>query len=147
MKIGSTSSSGATAATSAAGGRRGAGGPESFSAAGSASGPQGAAPSAAASSAGRVGGLEALLALQEMGGPLERRRRALARGGRVLDGLDRVQLALLDGGDPRSALGDLARDAAEARERGDDIGLDDVLDEIDVRAAVELAKAETRRVA
>ena len=94
-----------------------------------------------------VGGLDALLALQDVGGPLERRRRAMARGGRVLDDLDRVQLAILDGGDPHEALGSLARTSAEARERGDDIGLDGVLDEIDVRAAVELAKAETRRAA
>ena len=58
-----------------------------------------------------------------------------------------MQLALLDGGDPRDALGALARTAAEARERGDEPGLDDVLDQIDLRAAVELAKAETRRAA
>ena len=82
-----------------------------------------------------------------MGGPLERRRRALTRGGRVLDDLDRVQMAILDGDDPREALGSLARTSAEARERGDDAGLDGVLDAIDLRAAVELAKAETRRAA
>ena len=144
MKIGGGPSA---AAPASSGGRRPAGGTDAFAAASPTTSARGAAPAAAAGSAGLVGGLDALLALQDVGGPLERRRRALARGGRVLDGLDRVQLSILDGGDPHAALNDLARSSAEARERGDDSGLDGVLDEIDVRAAVELAKAETRRAA
>lgn len=143
MKIGG----GAPAAPASAGGRRPAGGAGGFASAAPASSAQEAAPAASAPAAGRLGGLDALLALQDVGGPLERRRRALTRGGRVLDDLDRVQMAILDSGDPREALGSLARTSAEARERGDDAGLDGVLDAIDLRAAVELAKAETRRAA
>ena len=118
MKIGS--GPGAASGASAAGARRGAsaGG---YSPAGASAPAGGAAPASAASAAGLVGGLDALLALQDVGGPLERRRRALSRGGRVLDGLDGVQLALLDGDDPGEALGALAHSAAEARERGDDL--------------------------
>ena len=60
----------------------------------------GAAPAAAAGPAGpvaSVSGLSALLALQETGGPLERRRRAVSRAGRILDVLDEVKLALVSG--------------------------------------------------
>ena len=43
--------------------------------------------------------MDALLALQEVDGPLERRRRAVRRGGRLLDALDAVKLALLGDGE------------------------------------------------
>ena len=51
-----------------------------------------------------VGSIDALLALQEVGGPLERRRKAVRRAGVILDVLDEVKLALLDGGVPPAAL-------------------------------------------
>ena len=44
-----------------------------------------AAPARAASIGG-VSSVQALIALQEMGGPLERRKKAMERGGRLLDG-------------------------------------------------------------
>ncbi len=139
MKI--SGSSGAGAAAGVAGARRpaGAGG---FSPTAEAGGAGLAAASAPATGAGPVTGLEALLALQDVGGPLERRRRAIARGGRLLDDLDKIKLALLDGGDPAAVLGALRAGVAETRERGEEPALDDVLDQIDLRAAVELAKAE-----
>lgn len=145
MKIGG--GAGAPSGPSRTGGSAPAGTAGGFAPAGAAGSVRGAAPASAASGAGLVGGLGALLALQDVGGPLERRRRAVARGGRLLDDLDRVKLALLDGGDPADALHALSRACAEARERGDDPGLDGVLDEIDLRAAVELAKAEVGRAA
>ena len=145
MKIGS--GSGAASGPSGVGARPAAGSASGFAPAAGASAARGAAPANATSAAALVGGLDALLALQDVGGPLERRRRAVARGGRLLDDLDRVKLTLLDGGDPAAALGALSQACAEARERGDDPGLDGVLDEIDLRAAVELAKAEVGRAA
>jgi hypothetical protein len=89
-----------------------------------------------------VGSIDALLALQEVGGPLERRRRAVRRAGVILDVLDEVKLALLDGAVPPAALERLL--AAVRLERGgaDDARLQGVLDEIETRAAVELAKIE-----
>ena len=143
MKIGGA---GGPQGAAAAGARRpSAGG--GFSATAAASEARGAAPASAPAGAGAISGLDALLALQEMGGPLERRRRAMARGGRLLDDLDGLKLALLDGGDGAHVLARLTAGVAEARERGDDAGLDGVLDEIDLRAAVELAKAEIARAA
>ncbi|MEW6595931.1 MAG: flagellar assembly protein FliX [Pseudomonadota bacterium] len=102
----------------------------------------GAAPAARASSASAVGGLDALLALQEAGGPLERRRRAVRRAGKILDGLEQVKMALLDSASPAPALTALAAVVKEVRAETDDPMLEDVLNEVDVRAAVELAKRE-----
>jgi hypothetical protein len=91
--------------------------------------------------------MDALLALQEVDGPIERRRRAVRRGGRLLDALDQVKLALLGGESAGPALERLAAAAREQRVGSFDPGLDGVLDEIETRAAVELAKAEMSRLA
>jgi len=109
----------------------------------------GAAPASAAtaraSGPGGVGSLDALLALQELEGPLERRRRAMRRANRILDQLDGVKLALLgdEAGAPK-ALSGLAEAVRDQRSATEDAGLEGVLDEIEVRAAVELAKREAR---
>ena len=87
------------------------------------------------------------MALQDIGGPLERRRRATARGGRLLDALDELKIGLLDGSLPRQAVERLARDAREQRMLTDDPGLDAILGEIETRAAVELAKLEVNGLA
>lgn len=106
-----------------------------------------AAPAARTAAMVGVGSIDALLALQEVGGPLERRRKAVRRAGVILDVLDEVKLALLDGGVPPAALERLM--AAVRLERGgaDDARLQGLLDEIETRAAVELAKLEVGRAA
>ena len=105
------------------------------------------AASAGASSVGAVTSLDALLALQETPGPLERRKRAIKRAGGLLDVLDKVKLSLLDGSDPGHALRQLSIAVRESRDETGDAGLEDVLDHIETRAAVELAKEEmTHRI-
>jgi hypothetical protein len=89
-----------------------------------------------------VSSVDALLALQETLSPLERRRRAVARAGRVLDLLDAVKLAILDGEISGESLERLRQSLAETRAATDDPKLEGVLDEIETRAAVELAKRE-----
>jgi hypothetical protein len=109
----------------------------------------GAAPASAATArtaAGAgVGSLDALLALQELEGPLERRRRSVRRANRILDELDGVKLALL-GGDEAApeALSKLAQAVGDERAATDDPALEGVLNEVEVRAAVEMAKRERR---
>lgn len=107
--------------------------------------PSGVGETAAASSAHAVAGvssLAALLALQEVGGPLERKRRAVSRAGRLLDSLDAVKLAVLDGAVTPAMLNDLARGMREQRQATDDANLESLLLEIETRAGVELAKLE-----
>lgn len=103
-----------------------------------------AASGAAAQTAGLsgVGSLDALIALQDIGGPLERRRRAVGRAGRILDVLDELKIALLDGAMSPTSLDRLLRTVREERASTDDPRLEGVLDEIETRAAVELAKLE-----
>lgn len=96
---------------------------------------------------GGIGSLDALLALQDVGGPLERRRRAMGRAGRILDVLDEVRVALIDGEVSARDLERLARAVREERMSTDDAGLEGVLNEIETRAAVEMAKLEQAKVA
>ncbi|NEX95156.1 flagellar assembly protein FliX, partial [Caulobacter sp. 17J65-9] len=105
------------------------------------------APSAKAGAVGGVSSVDALLALQATEGPLERRRRAMGRASRILDRLDEIKLSMLGGGATGAALQDLAQAVREERAETDDTGLEGVLNEIETRAAVELAKAEMGRVA
>ena len=137
MKI--TGPNGTGAASGPRGGRAaGAGGfrlPETGEAAGASSG----------AGVGRltgVMGVDALLALQDVGGPLERKRRAVSRAGRILDVLDEIKVALLDGHLSLGQLDRLRRAIRDERSATDDPKLEGLLDEIEVRAAVEMAKLE-----
>lgn len=94
-----------------------------------------------------IGSVDALIALQDVGGPLERRRRAVGRAGRILDVLDEVKLALIDGEVSGRDLERLMRAVREERMATDDGALEGVLNEIETRAAVELAKLEQAKVA
>ena len=92
-----------------------------------------------------VGSLDALLALQEVSGPLERRRKAVRRAGRILDVLDEIKLALIDGDLSASALDRLVTAVRQERAGVEDPRLEGVLNEIETRAAVEIAKLELAR--
>ena len=89
----------------------------------------------------------ALMALQGVEDATERRRRAIRRGGGLLDRLDELKLALLAGEAGDGALDRLTRTLREERPVDADAELNSLLDQIDLRAAVELAKAELRRSA
>ena len=110
-----------------------------------------AAPAAAATSAAApaasVGDVSALMALQGVEGPLEKRRRAVKRGGGILDRLDELKLGLLSGDGDDAVIERLGRILREERPDDGDPGLNAVLDQIELRAAVEMAKAELRRSA
>jgi hypothetical protein len=95
-----------------------------------------------ASGVNAVSSLGALIALQDVGGPLERRRRALGRGGAILAALEALKLDLLEGRITPGAMRALTRAVREQRALTDDPGLEGLLDEIETRAAVELAKLE-----
>jgi hypothetical protein len=84
-----------------------------------------------------------LLALQNLAGAgTERRRRAIGRGHALLDLLDAVRRGLLEGGVPTTALAQLRAELVHAVEPDQEPALCTLLEAIDVRAAVEIAKLE-----
>lgn len=88
-----------------------------------------------------LGGIDALIALQGVEDPTERRRRAVKHGGRALDALDELKMRLLAGTLDQATMLRLKSVAADLHDNSGDDRLDQVLAEIDLRVAVELAKA------
>ncbi len=88
--------------------------------------------------------LDALIALQGVEDFKERKKRAVAKGRNALDVLDQLKLGLLDGTVDQGTLARLKIAADGLNEGSGDAGLDAVLGEIDLRVAVELAKAGIR---
>lgn len=87
-----------------------------------------------------VAGIDALLALQGVEDPTERRSRAVRRGRSALDVLDDLKIGLLAGSFDRGMVERLRNAAAELKSTSGDTGLDQVLSEIELRVEVELAK-------
>jgi hypothetical protein len=99
---------------------------------------------AAASSLRAISTVDALIALQGVENSTERKKRAVVKGRNALDVLDSLKLSLLDGSVDRSTLARLQVAAEGLTEETGDPGLDMVMGEIDLRVAVELAKAGIR---
>jgi hypothetical protein len=91
-----------------------------------------------------VSTVDALIALQQVDEPLGRRRRAVRRAGRLLDELENLKLGLLSGELGEVDLRRLAAAVQEQREATSDPDLEALLDQIEARAAVEMAKLEAR---
>jgi hypothetical protein len=100
-----------------------------------------AQPQAAAVALRTLGGIDALIALQGIEDPLERRRRVVRHGRRALDALDELKLGLLAGTLDQATMLRLKSAAVDLKEGSGDERLDGVLAEIDLRVEVELAKA------
>lgn len=88
-----------------------------------------------------IGGIDALIALQGLEDPAERRRKAVKHGRRALDALDELKLGLLSGTLNQTALLRLKSAATDLKGSSGDENLDGVMAEIDLRVEVELAKA------
>lgn len=120
--------------TDKASGSRAAFWPDTAAATAGRTGVSGAGPVAA------VGSVEALLALQGAGDEAGARRQATERAFTLLDVLDDLKIALLEGGVPRAKLVRLMDTLKSRREQVSDPRLEAMLDEVETRAAVELAK-------
>jgi hypothetical protein len=98
----------------------------------------------AAGAAAPASGISALLAAQEVedaaSGPSRGRARARARAESLLDRLDEIRVGLLSGTIPAGTLREIAQLVQSQRDQVSDPRLAAVLDEIDLRAQVELAK-------
>jgi hypothetical protein len=106
------------------------------------------AATAGTSQTGMLSGLDAILTLQGQDGPeaqKERRRRSVQRGHDLLDGLDRLKAALFGGRVATRDLQVIAGRLAERMAESGDPRLDGLVAEIELRAAVELAKLEASR--
>ena len=100
--------------------------------------------STAAGSLRSISTVDALIALQGVDDPTERKKRAVAKGRSALDVLDSLKLGFLDGSVDQSTLARLKVASEGLTDTSGDVGLDVVLSEIDLRVAVELAKAGVR---
>lgn len=96
----------------------------------------------AATSVGAVGALGGLLGAQEVDEREARRRRQAKRGKLTLDVLANLRDALLVGTLPYNVIRQLEQLVAHERSESTDPELMSILNEIEVRAAVELAKLE-----
>jgi hypothetical protein len=85
--------------------------------------------------------IDALLAMQGVEDPTERRKRSVQRGKGALDVLDDLKIGLLSGNFNASTVSRLRDAAASLKSGSGDPGLDAVLSEIELRVEVELAKA------
>ena len=84
--------------------------------------------------------VEGLFQIQEVPDAFAQRRHAVQRGSTLLDRLDDLRVALLSGGLAPGQIAELQRVVSSERGLIDDPRLLAVLDEIDLRAKVELAK-------
>ncbi len=86
--------------------------------------------------------LDAMLSLQEMPEEELRRKKAVTRATSALDQLEQLRHSLLLGRIPAYILRNLSNILAEHKERLTDQRLNEVIEDIELRAAVELAKLE-----
>ncbi len=105
-----------------------------------ASAPKGSAPAAPTQHIARV---DALLSVQAAESPTERaaKKRMRERGEDILKELDKLRHSILTGGLTLGQVIDIADVVASHRERINDPRMTAVLDEIDLRAQIEIAKA------
>jgi hypothetical protein len=101
------------------------------------------APAAASvSTTAPLSSVDSLLSLQEVDDVSERKSRARKRATGLLDELDNIRHGLLMGEIPPHQLHLLRDKVASARPEVDDPQLTSILDDIELRAEVELAKLE-----
>jgi Class II flagellar assembly regulator len=97
---------------------------------------------AALTGTGPIAAVNTILALQGVEDSTDSRTRGVRHGEQLLSLLDEVRDGLLAGGIPRATLHRLAAAISKRRESFVDPDLQSVLDDIDLRARIELAKLE-----
>lgn len=92
-------------------------------------------------------GIAGILSLQEVDDATASRKRAVRRAETLLDRLDELRHGLLMGTLSRAQLGELAMLVSQRRDSVEDPKLAELLDEIDLRVQVEIAKYEVESAA
>ena len=96
----------------------------------------------AVTSSAPLNAVDGILAVQEVPTATDGRSRGIKHGYSILDHLDDLRLGLLTGTLPRKRLVDLGEEIKQARDTVIDPRLSAILDDIELRAAVELAKLD-----
>ena len=86
--------------------------------------------------------LATLVAVQAAEERTQSRRRAVRRGGLILDDLEALKLAVLEGRGGEAELIAVSRKIESVREASGDPELESLVDAIELRAQVEIAKRE-----
>ena len=103
------------------------------------------AASAPVTESAPVSGINPMLGLQEISDEEVQRKKLLKQGKQTVESLHELQHALLTGSVPASLLERLDGYVQEQRQESTDPQLDAILDDIELRAAVEMAKLEKAR--
>tara|TARA_Y100001001_G_C7900763_1_gene271541 strand:- start:304 stop:765 length:462 start_codon:yes stop_codon:yes gene_type:complete len=103
----------------------------------------------AATASKSIASVNSLLSVQETDDPAKRaaKQRMAKRGHDILDALEQIKMALINGNLRYSHLENIGDMVARNRERIDDPEMAALLDEIDLRAQVEIAKLEVAKEA
>ncbi|NND49782.1 MAG: flagellar assembly regulator FliX [Rhizobiales bacterium] len=88
--------------------------------------------------------LATLVAVQAAEERTQSRKRAVRRGTLILDELDALKLAVLEGREGQAELQQIARKVESARESSGDAELESLVDAIELRAQVEIAKRQRK---
>lgn len=103
---------------------------------------EGSASAGAASGTGPLTSVNSLLALQELPTSTEGRSKGLARVENLLEHLEAIRHGLLLGQIPKQRLMDIVKVVSRQRDAGADEKLSGLLDDLELRVKVELAKLE-----
>ncbi len=93
-------------------------------------------------STNRISSVDAFVAIQEITGDNTDERGAKNRASLILDKLEDIRMGLLLGQIPKSNLEELSKILRVARENSVDSNLLEIIDDIELRAKIELAKLE-----
>ena len=101
-----------------------------------------ASPMAHVSDVAATSALNNLLALQEISDEDVRRKKLLQRGNNLLDSLEQLRRRLLTGSLSQQLLVDIGRQLAVEKQTIMDPRINEIIEDIELRAAVELAKLQ-----
>ena len=96
----------------------------------------------AATEAANISSVDSILAIQEADDQTQKRGKRLGcqYGGDLLDQLEEIRCDLLLGEIDTDKLGSIAQKMRSNRRQSDDVKLNEIIDEIELRAEVEIAK-------
>ena len=95
-------------------------------------------------STNRISSVDAVVAMQEVTDDNKDERRVKNRASLILDKLEDIRMGLLLGQIPKSKLEELSKILKVARENSVDSNLLEIIDDVELRAKIELAKLEIK---